>query len=120
MIILLSQVKERYACASLPIFDRNGTTVCRRLLSVEGMKKELTLAKRVSWNGYSDSLPSKRGPYRIRRDPDIIMLPSFGLGFAGSRTPRPAQARLRTLMNHTAFGIGRYLSAVLVAWLSLA
>jgi hypothetical protein len=45
--------------------------------------------------------------------PFLIMQPAFGLGFAASRTANPAQARLRSLMNHTAFGIGLYLFALL-------
>lgn len=44
--------------------------------------------------------------------PYLIMQPSFGLGIAASRTPRPMQARLRSLMAHTAFGVGLYVSAV--------
>ena len=46
--------------------------------------------------------------------PFFIMQPSFGLGFAASKTPNPTQARLRSLMNHTAFGVGLFLFAVLV------
>jgi hypothetical protein len=49
--------------------------------------------------------------------PFFIMQPSFGLGFAASKTSNPAQARLRSLMNHTAFGAGLYLFALLVNWL---
>lgn len=48
--------------------------------------------------------------------PFLIMQPAFGLGFAASKTPNPAQARVRSLMNHTAFGTGLYLFAVLVNW----
>jgi hypothetical protein len=48
--------------------------------------------------------------------PFFIMQPAFGLGFAASKTPNPAQARLRSLMNHTVFGAGLYLSALLVNW----
>ena len=44
--------------------------------------------------------------------PYLIMQPSFGLGIAGSKAPQPTQARLRSLMAHTAFGVGLYLSAV--------
>jgi hypothetical protein len=36
----------------------------------------------------------------------LIMQPSFGLGIAASKTQYPTRARLRTLMNHTIFGIG--------------
>lgn len=49
--------------------------------------------------------------------PFFIMQPSFGLGFAASKMPNPMQARLRSLMNHTAFGVGLYLFALLVNWL---
>ena len=49
--------------------------------------------------------------------PFFIMQPAFGLGFAASKTPNPTQARLRSLMNHTAFGIGLYLFGLLVNWL---
>jgi hypothetical protein len=44
--------------------------------------------------------------------PYLIMQPSFGLGIAASRTPQPTQARLRSLMAHTAFGVGLYVCAV--------
>jgi hypothetical protein len=43
--------------------------------------------------------------------------PAFGLGFAASKTGNPAQARFRSLMNHTAFGVGLYLFGLLVSWL---
>ena len=49
--------------------------------------------------------------------PFFIMQPSFGLGFAASKTSNPMQARLRSLINHTAFGIGLYLFALLGNWL---
>jgi hypothetical protein len=49
--------------------------------------------------------------------PFFIMQPAFGLGLAASKTSKPAQARLRSLMNHTAFGAGLYLFALLVNWL---
>jgi hypothetical protein len=44
--------------------------------------------------------------------PFFIMQPSLGLGVASSKTRNPAQARLKSLMSHTAFGVGLYLSAV--------
>lgn len=44
--------------------------------------------------------------------PFFIMQPSFGLGIAASRTPNPTQARMKSLMTHTVFGFGLYLSAL--------
>lgn len=47
--------------------------------------------------------------------PFFIMQPSFGLGFAASKTSNPTQARFRSLMNHTAFGMGLYLFGLLIS-----
>ena len=49
--------------------------------------------------------------------PLLVMQPSFGLGIAASRTPNPTQARLRSLMAHTAFGVGLYVCAVGVSYM---
>jgi hypothetical protein len=49
--------------------------------------------------------------------PFFIMQPSFGLGFAASKMSNPTKARLRSLMNHSAFGVGLYLFALLANWL---
>lgn len=46
--------------------------------------------------------------------PLLIMQPAFGLGIAASKTSNPTQARVRSVMNHIAFGIGLYLFAELV------
>lgn len=47
--------------------------------------------------------------------PFFIMQPGMGAGIAASRTPNPVQARLRSVLNHSVFGIGLYASAVLAA-----
>jgi hypothetical protein len=36
----------------------------------------------------------------------------FKHGIAASKTPHPARARLRSLMTHTVYGVGLYLSAL--------
>jgi hypothetical protein len=43
--------------------------------------------------------------------PFFIMQPSLGLGSAASRTPNPTQARLKSLLTHTVFGVGLYVCA---------
>ena len=48
--------------------------------------------------------------------PFLVMQPAFGLGIAASRAPDPSQARLRSLLAHTAFGVGPYASAVVVSY----
>ena len=47
--------------------------------------------------------------------PFFILQPGLGMGFAASKTPNPKQARLRSLLNHSIFGIGLYLCALILA-----
>lgn len=49
--------------------------------------------------------------------PFFIMQPAFGFGWAASKTPNPMQSRLRSLINHTSFGVGLYFCGLLVSWL---
>ena len=48
--------------------------------------------------------------------PFFLMQPSFGLGVAASRTPNPTLARLKSLVTHTVFGVGLYVSALGVSY----
>ena len=48
--------------------------------------------------------------------PFFIMQPALGLGMASSRTPKPAQARLKSIATHTIFGVGLYLCALGVSY----
>jgi hypothetical protein len=52
--------------------------------------------------------------------PLLVMQPAMGAGFASSRTPTPLKNCLRSLANHTVFGVGLYLSAALVAAIARA
>lgn len=49
--------------------------------------------------------------------PFFIMQPALGLGIASSRTRNPWQARLKSLLTHTIFGIGLYICALAVRYL---
>jgi Protein of unknown function (DUF2938) len=49
--------------------------------------------------------------------PFFILQPSLGLGVASSRTPKPGQARLKSLGTHTIFGVGLYLAGLGVSYL---
>ncbi|AOM41232.1 DUF2938 domain-containing protein [Xenorhabdus hominickii] len=46
--------------------------------------------------------------------PYFIMQPGMGMGIAASKTPAPTTARLRSLMAHTSYGVGLYLTALLL------
>jgi hypothetical protein len=49
--------------------------------------------------------------------PFLIMQPAMGAGIAASKTPRPHVARLRSVVTHTVYGVGLYVSAWL--WILL-
>ena len=40
--------------------------------------------------------------------PFLLMQPGMGAGIAASRTPRPAAARIQSLLTHAIFGLGLY------------
>lgn len=48
--------------------------------------------------------------------PFFIVQPALGLGIAAAKTPKPTQARLKSLITHTVFGVGLYLSAFPVSY----
>jgi hypothetical protein len=48
--------------------------------------------------------------------PFFILQPALGFGVAGSRTPKPTQARVKSLVTHTVFGIGLYVCALGVSY----
>lgn len=50
--------------------------------------------------------------------PFLVMQPAMGSGLAASKTAAPAANRLRSLANHSVFGLGLYFSAIAIAWAS--
>ena len=49
--------------------------------------------------------------------PFLVMQPGMGAGIAASRTPRPAAARLQSVITHAIFGLGLYAAGRLVSLL---
>lgn len=47
--------------------------------------------------------------------PYFVMMPGMGMGIAASRTPKPNVARLKSVVGHSMFGLGMYLTALLIA-----
>jgi|SRR6185503_7171062 len=48
--------------------------------------------------------------------PFLVMQPGMGAGFFASRTPRPAAARLQSLVTHAIFGCGLYGAALVTTF----
>lgn len=47
--------------------------------------------------------------------PLLVMQPAMGAGIFASKTPSPLQSCIRSLVNHSVFGVGLYLAAALIA-----
>ena len=47
--------------------------------------------------------------------PFLLMQPGMGAGIAARRNPRPAVARMHSLVTHAMFGLGLYVAARLIA-----
>lgn len=44
--------------------------------------------------------------------PYFVMMPGLGFGIAGSKTPKPAVTRIKSVLAHTMFGLGMYGTAL--------
>lgn len=49
--------------------------------------------------------------------PLLVMQPAMGLGIAASKTPAPFKSCIRSVVNHTIFGLGLFLSASVIEWI---
>lgn len=47
--------------------------------------------------------------------PFLVMQPGMGLGIAAAKAPNPAVARMRSVLSHLVFGLGLYVSALVLA-----
>ncbi len=67
-----------------------------------------------SWLEHPTLLPALAFGVVTTLVPYLVMQPAFGLGIAASKTARPAQAAIKSLMTHTVYGVGLYLWALLL------
>ena len=49
--------------------------------------------------------------------PFFIMQPALGFGIAAGHNPNPVQARLKTLVSHSVFGVGLFAAGLIYQWL---
>jgi hypothetical protein len=75
----------------------------------------LVLVQGLAWTQNPSLLPAIAVGMSTVVAPLFVMQPAMGSGFAASRTPTPLRNCLRSLVNHTVFGLGLYASAMLVA-----
>lgn len=76
-----------------------------------GFAALFTLIARPSWLVEPQLLPALSFGLITVLAPFLVMQPAWGLGIAGSRTPKPWQTRLQSVLTHLVFGFGLYASA---------
>lgn len=68
----------------------------------------------VSWLQHPACLPAVAVGAATVVFPFFVMQPAMGAGIAASRTPTPWKNRMRSLLGHVIFGVGLYLSAIVL------
>lgn len=72
----------------------------------------------IGWTSTPSLLPAVLVGMCTVAAPLFVMQPAMGSGFAASKTPTPLKNCIRSAVNHTVFGLGLYLSAFFIAWIS--
>ena len=78
----------------------------------------LVMATSGNWLAKPSLLPALLVGIGTVLIPYFIMQPAFGMGVAAAKTVKPMQARLKSLMAHTVFGVGMFVSALLLRYVS--
>lgn len=68
----------------------------------------------VAWMRDPSVLPALAVGLCTAAFPLFVMQPAMGLGVAASRTPAPWKNCMRSMANHAVFGLGLYLSAIVI------
>ena len=64
-----------------------------------------------AWLAEPTILPPLLLSWALLIAPFFLMMPGMGMGFAGSKTPKPAIIRIKSVVSHSVFGLGMYLAA---------
>jgi len=75
----------------------------------------LTVIAGRTWIGNPTLVPALAVGLLTVAAPLLIMQPAMGAGFFASKTPTPLKNCMRSLLNHSVFGLGLYLTATLIA-----
>ena len=78
----------------------------------------LVALRGLDWTQSPSLLPAIAVGMSTVAVPLFVMQPAMGSGFAASKTPTPLKNCVRSLANHTVFGLGMYAFDVLVALIS--
>lgn len=83
-----------------------------------GFAGALPLIWGAGWLGNPTIVPALAVGIATVLAPWFLMQPAMGLGFAARKTAAPNSVRLRNLAIHSVYGLGLFVSAALVQWIS--
>jgi hypothetical protein len=66
----------------------------------------------VEWLRQPTTLPPMILALGLLVAPYFIMMPGMGSGIAGAKTPKPNITRLKSVVGHSVFGLGMYVTAL--------
>lgn len=66
----------------------------------------------AGWPGEPTLLPPLILALGLLVAPYFIMMPGMGSGIAGAKTPKPNMTRLKSVVGHSVFGLGMYVTAL--------
>lgn len=72
----------------------------------------------IDWTASPTLLPAVLVGMATVAAPLLVMQPAMGAGFFASKTPTPLKNCLRSLTNHSVFGLGLFLAAALLGWVT--
>ena len=72
-----------------------------------------------SWLESPTLMPPMLVSWVLLAAPFFIMMPGMGAGVAGLKTPRPHITQIKSLVGHSMFGLGMYVSAQIIVSLVL-
>jgi hypothetical protein len=75
----------------------------------------LLIVAGADWAQHPTLLPALAIALATILAPWLVMQPAMGAGVAGSRTPNPRATRIRNLGSHAMYGLGLYVTAVVLA-----
>lgn len=81
-----------------------------------GFAALLVAVQGMQWTKQPTLLPALAVGVATVAAPLFVMQPAMGAGIASSKTPTPLKNCLRSVANHTVFGLGLYAAAVLTAF----
>lgn len=72
----------------------------------------------IGWTSTPSLFPAVLVGMSTVAAPLFVLQPAMGLGLAASKTSTPLKNCIRSVVNHTVFGLGLYLSAFFIEWIS--